>query len=165
ELTPTNCLRQTRLHPRCGTNFALVVFIVSFLALPFVPRDLLVPITSPSIVIALMRLPVELVLLPVIAGISYEIIRLAGKSKNERWVEIVLWPGLKTQLITTAEAAETHTEVAISALEAAVLAEEKGELTNTDDYVPTALRSGQEPDAPDHHVSDGSDVAGLADKA
>ncbi len=152
ELTPENCLMQTRLHPRCGTNFALLVFIVSFLLFPFVPRDLIVPADSPSWLIAITRLPVEIALLPFVAGISYEIIRLAGKFKNEKWVNIVLWPGLKTQLITTAEPDARHAEVAIAALEAAVLAEETGELTNSDDYVPVSLRRGEEPGAPDDQV-------------
>jgi uncharacterized protein YqhQ len=152
ELTPQNCLRQTRLHPRCGTNFALLVFIVSFLLFPFVPRDLIVPADSASWLIAITRLPVEIALLPLVAGISYEIIRLAGKFKNERWVNIVLWPGLKTQLITTAEPDARHAEVAIAALEAAVLAEETGELTNSDDYVPVSLRGSEEPAAPNDQV-------------
>jgi uncharacterized protein YqhQ len=152
ELTPENCLRQTRLHPRCGTNFALLVFIVSFLLFPFVPRDLIVPADSASWLIALTRLPVEIALLPIVAGISYEIIRLAGKFKNEVWVNIVLWPGLKTQLITTAEPEARHAEVAIAALEAAVLAEETGELTNSEDYTPVSLRGCEEPAAPNDQV-------------
>ncbi len=165
ELTPENCLRQTRLHPRCGTNFALLVFIVSFLLFPFVPRDLIVPSDSASWLIALTRLPVEIALLPIVAGISYEIIRLAGKFKNEMWVNIVLWPGLKTQLITTAEPDERHAEVAIAALEAAVIAEEQGELTNSDDYTPVALRGREEPGAPDREVGGRANDAGLAHEA
>jgi uncharacterized protein YqhQ len=165
DLTPGNCLRQSRLHPRCGTNFALIVFIVSFLLFPFVPRDLIVPGDSPSWLIALTRLPVELALLPIVAGISYEVIRIAGKFKNERWVNVVLWPGLKTQLITTAEPDERHAEVAIAALEAAVLAEEKGELTNSDDYVPACLRGSEEPGAPHDQVDRAAEKADLAHEA
>lgn len=152
ELTPDNCLRQTRLHPRCGTNFALLVFIVSFVLFPFVPRDLIVSNDAPLLLKVLSRLVIEIALLPIVAGISYEIIRLAGKFKNEVWVNIVLWPGLKTQLITTAEPEARHAEVAIAALEAAVLAEESGELTNEDDYTPIALRGSEEPAAPDDQV-------------
>jgi uncharacterized protein YqhQ len=163
ELTPENCLTQTRLHPRCGTNFAIIVFILSFMLFPFVPRDLVVPADSPSWLIALTRLPIEMLLLPIVAGLSYEIIRIAGKFKNEAWVNIVLWPGLKTQLITTAEPDARHAEVAIAALEAAVKAEETGELTNTEDY--DALRRGEEPAAPDGEVSGGADATGLANEA
>ena len=165
DLTAENCLRQTRLHPRCGTNFAIIVFVISFLLFPFVPRDLIVSANAPSWQIALTRLPIELALLPIVAGASYEIIRLAGKSKNKAWVNIALWPGLKTQLITTAEPDQRHAEVAISALEAAVLAEQKGELTVCDDYVPVSLRRGEEPRAPDHHVDRGAQHADLANES
>jgi uncharacterized protein YqhQ len=107
---------------------------------------------APLLLKVLSRLVIEIALLPIVAGISYEIIRLAGKFKNEMWVNIVLWPGLKTQLITTAEPEARHAEVAIAALEAAVLAEESGELTNEDDYTPIALRGSEEPAAPDDQV-------------
>lgn len=164
-LTSQNCLAQTRLHPRCGTNFALVVFMVSFLLFPFVPRDLIIHMDASPALIALVRLPVEISLLPLVAGISYETIRLAGKFKNEAWVNVLLWPGLKTQLITTAESEAKHAEVAISSLEAAVKAEESGELTNDDDYTPSFLRSGDEPGAPDKHVDGATDQARPAHEA
>lgn len=164
QLTSENCLNQTRLHPRCGTNFAIIVFIVSFLLFPLIPRDLIVASDAPSWMIALTRLPVELALLPFVAGISYETIRLAGKFKNEAWVNVLLWPGLKTQLITTAEPAANHAEVAIASLEAAVLAEEKGELTNEDDYTPAFLRSGDKPSTPHENVNSGTDQASGANE-
>ena len=164
ELTPDNCLRQTRLHPRCGTNFAILVFLVGFLLFPFIPRDLIVPADSSGWLIALTRLPVEIALLPVVAGISYEIIRIAGKFKNEAWVNFLLWPGLKTQLITTAVPEARHAEVAISSLEAAVLAEETGELTNSEDYTPVSLRGGEEPEAPDKGVEPSAEEARLANE-
>jgi uncharacterized protein YqhQ len=100
-----------------------------------------------------------------VAGISYEIIRIAGKFKNETWVNVVLWPGLKTQLITTAEPEARHAEVAIAALEAAVLAEETGELTNSDDYVPMALRGCEEPGAPDDQIDRAAQQTDLAHEA
>ncbi len=165
ELTSTNCLSQTRLHPRCGTNFAIIVFIISFLLFPFVPRDLIVSNDSPVWLIALMRLPVELALLPFVAGISYETIRLAGKFKNEAWVNVLLWPGLKTQLITTAMPYAKHAEVAIASLEAAVLAETTGELVNDEDYTPEFLRSGDEPRAPYKDIDGRADQARAANEA
>lgn len=165
DLTVENCLAQTRLHPRCGTNFAIIVFIVSFLLFPFVPRDLIVPNDSPVWLIALVRLPVELALLPLVAGISYETIRLAGKFKNEKWVDVLLWPGLKTQLITTEECEAKHAEVAIASLEAAILAEQTGELTNDENYVPVSLRSGYEPGAPHQDVDRRTQQARAANEA
>lgn len=161
ELTSENCLRKTRLHPRCGTNFAILVFMIGMLILIPIPRPLFLEGDPKQWMIVFERLAIEISLLPLIAGISYEVIRLAGKFKNERWVNILLWPGLKTQLITTAEPFANHAEVAITALEATVLAEETGELTNSDDYTPVFLRE-EEPAAPEEQVDAGTGDADLA---
>lgn len=127
-LTPEHALAQTRLHPRCGTNFAIVVLLIGLLIFPLIPRfgqsDAL------PILVVLMRLGIELVILPIIAGVAYEIIRAAGKAKNQAWVNILLRPGLATQLITTAEPAQKHVEVAIASLESVIKAERQGDLTN-----------------------------------
>ncbi len=134
ELNAENCMAQTRLHPRCGTNFVIIVTLVSFLLFPAIPRDLFVSGNSPGWLIALTRLPVELAMLPVVAGISYEVIRAAGKAKDQRWVNVILKPGLLTQLITTAEPDRPHVDVAIASLKAVMKAEDTGELTETDDF-------------------------------
>lgn len=134
ELTIENCSAQTRLHPRCGTNFLIVVTIIAFLFFPAIPRDLFVPATSPAWKIALSRVPLQLVFFPVIAGVSYEVIRAAGKAKDQKWVNIILKPGLMTQLITTAEPAPKHIEVALASLNSVIRAEHDGHLTNEDDY-------------------------------
>ena len=129
-----HCSKQTRLHPRCGTNFAIIVLVIGFLMLLFIPRY---PTIMGHKIEALwevvgLRILWELVLLPSIAGISYEVIRAAGKAKDQRWVNVLLKPGLATQLITTAEPEEKHIEVAIQSLEAVLEAEETGELRNTE---------------------------------
>jgi len=134
ELTVENCAAQTRLHPRCGTNFLIVVTALAFIIVPAIPRDLIVPANSSAWILALSRLPINLVVLPVLAGISYEIIRAAGKAKDQKWVNIILKPGLMTQLITTAEPAPKHLEVAIASLKAVLKAEDSGHLTVSDDY-------------------------------
>jgi uncharacterized protein YqhQ len=72
------------------------------------------------------------VLMPIIAGISYEVIRAAGKMKDAKWVNILLKPGLATQLITTEEPEERHIEVAIRSLRAVITAEETGVCENTE---------------------------------
>ncbi|MBS1715023.1 MAG: DUF1385 domain-containing protein [Armatimonadetes bacterium] len=141
ELTPENCAAQTRLHPRCGTNFLIIITAIAFLVFPLIPRDLFVPADSPSWKIALSRVPLQLVVLPVLAGISYEVIRLAGKARDQRWVNVILKPGLMTQLITTAEPGPKHIEVAIASLKAVIKAEESGHMTVSDDY------TGEEPGA------------------
>jgi uncharacterized protein YqhQ len=120
DLTVEACMRQTRMHPRCGTNFVILVAVISLAIMPWIPRDLLLPSTAGPLLLALSRLPVDLAFLPLIAGVSYEVIRLAGKSRDSKWVEWILKPGLLTQLITTAEPDEKHQEVAIAALQAAM---------------------------------------------
>lgn len=134
ELTVESTAKQTRLHPRCGTNFLIIVTMLAFIIVPAIPRDLIVPLHSPGWMLALSRLPINLVVLPILAGISYEIIRAAGKAKDQRWVNIILKPGLLTQLITTAEPAPKHLEVAIVSLQSVIKAEQTGELTNSDNF-------------------------------
>lgn len=124
---------QTRLHPRCGTNFAILVFLVGFLLFPLVPRYPYFGPDQPVLAVGL-RVLIELALLPLVAGISYEIIRAAGKAKDQRWVNILLKPGLMTQFITTEEPNAGHIEVGIAALDAVVQAEETGALLVSDDY-------------------------------
>ena len=96
----------SRLHPRCGTNFLLIVMVVSIFAFAFLGwPDLWLRIVS------------RIVLLPLIAGISYEIIRYAGNSQST-WISYVITPGLWLQYLTTREPSDDQIEVAIKALEA-----------------------------------------------
>ena len=123
ELDMASTLGQTRLHPRCGTSFAIVVLIVSFIIFTFVPRY---PLGQSSSVFinATVRFLLELVVLPFISGIAYEVIRFAGKMKNSKLVQGLLWHGLMSQYLTTREPEERHAEVALAALKAVVDAEE-----------------------------------------
>lgn len=143
ELNESNCLAQTRLHPRCGTNFAIIVVILGFLMSVWIPRYPTLfgyQVTGGAAVVT--RLALELfVLMPVIAGISYEVIRAAGKMKDQKWVGILLKPGLATQLITTEEPEPKHVEVAIRSLKAVLTAEESGVCENTE--VPAVSASPQ----------------------
>jgi len=126
-----NCKLQTRLHPRCGTSFAVIVLIVGFILFPLVPRfhfDAIQPEWMAKTLAALARVGIELLILPIIAGISYEMIRFAGKFRNQRWVMLAFKPGLMTQYLTTAEPNDGQVEVALTALKAVVKAEMTGEL-------------------------------------
>ncbi len=131
ELTVPNVMEQTRLHPRCGTNFAIMVIIVGFLVFIPIPRDLFVGPEAPDWLIVIVRNLVKLLILPIVAGISYEVIRAAGKMRDERWVNFILKPGLATQLITTEPAKEKHAEVAVTALKAVLDAEETEALVDS----------------------------------
>ncbi len=127
-LSVESAKHQTRLHPRCGTNFAIVVLLVGLLLFPLIPR--FGQSDAPMALVVLIRLGFELLMLPIIAGISYEVIRAAGRAKDQRWVNILLKPGLLTQYITTEEPDEKHLEVAVESLKAVLLAEDTGELTD-----------------------------------
>ena len=108
ELTVENVKRHTRLHPRCGTSFLLIVMVVSMLAFFFIPKIFFV-----------YRLLLRLALLPVIAGVSYEIIKYAGRHDNA-FTRIISKPGMWFQYITTNEPDEDQIEVAIASLNAVI---------------------------------------------
>lgn len=117
ELTVENVKKYSRLHPRCGTSFLLVVMIVSILTFAFLGwPDLVERITS------------RIILLPIIAGVSYEFIRLAGKSNN-LLVKIISKPGLLMQHLTTKEPDDEMMEVSIASLKAVVAENEKKDNT------------------------------------
>lgn len=104
ELTVENVRKYTRFHPRCGTSFIFITLIVSILVMCIVPIYQVVP-----------RMIVSILLLPVVVGISYEFIRIAGRSNN--WLTRALsWPGLQIQRITTREPDASQIECAIAAL-------------------------------------------------
>lgn len=104
ELTVENVKSFTTLHPRCGTSFLIIVLAVSIVVFSFV--------TWSSV---WMRIVLKLVFLPLIAGIAYEIIKWAGKNDNA-FVNIVSYPGLMMQKLTTKEPDDSQIEVAIAAL-------------------------------------------------
>lgn len=104
ELTPENARKFCRLHPRCGTSFLLIVMVVSIIAFSFLGWG---PVWQ--------RLLLRLALLPVVAGVSYEAIKFAGRSDN-RVVQLLTKPGLWLQYLTTREPDDSQLEVAIAAM-------------------------------------------------
>ena len=108
DLKVANAKVFSTLHPRCGTSFLLVVMIVSILVFSTVHFDTLTG-----------KFLSRIVLLPLVAGISYEIIRYSAKHPNSL-LRIVTFPGLLLQKITTKEPDETQLEIAIRALEEAL---------------------------------------------
>lgn len=105
-LTVENVRRHSRLHARCGTNFLLIVMVTSIFVFAF--------LGWPSL---WERIVSRVVLMPVVAGIAYELIRLAGRSENG-FVKFLITPGLWLQYMTTREPEDDQIEVAIRALEA-----------------------------------------------
>ena len=114
-LTPENAQRFSRLHPRCGTSFLLVVMVVAIFV--FAPIGL--PAWYWLVVTRILGVPL-------IAGISFELIKFAGRNRSRRWVRAVMWPGLKLQLLTTREPDLDQLAVAIAALEAVLELEQPG---------------------------------------
>jgi uncharacterized protein YqhQ len=113
ELVPARAKLYSRLHPRCGTSFLLIVMVLAIFVFA--------PIGLPA---WYWLLASRILGIPLIAGLSYEVIKWAGKNRRKRWVRAVMWPGLMLQNLTTREPDEAQLAVAIAALDK-VLAEEK----------------------------------------
>lgn len=125
ELDRDFCQAQTRFHPRCGTSFAVIVLIVSLFFFTFVPRYPLGENTF-GLINVLIRVALEIIILPIIAGISYELLRLAGKFRNQGFVNVAFKPGVWTQHLTTREPNLDQVDVAIVALKNVLRAEKSG---------------------------------------
>ena len=107
DLTPENAQKFGRLHPRCGTNFMFLVMVISIIIFSFTGWESLGQ-----------RVVSRILLLPLVSGVTYEIIRWLGKS-DSTISKIIAWPGLLLQKITTKEPDEKMLEVAIASLKAA----------------------------------------------
>lgn len=111
ELTVENVRKHLRYHPRCGTSFLLFVMIISIIVYAFLPRfDQYI-----KIIAVLLRMGTRLLCLPIVAGLSYEVIKWAGRSKN-RCVGVLSKPGLWLQKLTTREPNDEQIEVAIESM-------------------------------------------------
>ena len=104
------------LHPRCGTNFLMIVMLISIFIFAF--------LGWPSLPVRIMS---RIVLMPVVAGISYEIIRYAGNHIEHPWVRRAILPGLLLQKLTTREPDDSQIEVAIASLKAVLPPDESHE--------------------------------------
>ena len=123
-LTPSNASRFSRLHPRCGTTFLLLVMIVAIFVFA--------PIGLPAWYWLLLT---RILGVPLIAGISFELIKLSGKHRKRRWVRAIMWPGIQLQYLTTREPDHAQLAVAIAALEAVLKAEPDLATKHADDLV------------------------------
>jgi len=126
ELSPEVAQQFTTAHVRCGTNFLLTVMVVAVFVYSLIPRPNLWFVIGSRIV-----------LMPVIAGISYELIRFAAKRMDRRWVRVLVRPGLALQRLTTREPDLEQLEVAIASLRAVLTAEQQAEVaTRVGRHVP-----------------------------
>jgi uncharacterized protein YqhQ len=123
ELVPQRAKLYSRLHPRCGTSFLLIVMVLAI----FVFAPLGLPAWYWLVASRILGIPL-------IAGLSYEVIKWAGRNRRKRWVRGLMWPGLMLQNLTTREPDEEQLAVAIAALEK-VLAEESPEVAAAEQQI------------------------------
>ncbi|HYZ30138.1 MAG TPA: DUF1385 domain-containing protein [Thermoleophilaceae bacterium] len=123
ELTPENAKQFSRLHPRCGTSFLLIVMIVAiFVFAPLGRPDWWVLIVS------------RVLGIPIVAGLAFELIKVFGKNRTKRWARTLMWPGMQLQKLTTREPDLSQLAVAIAAL-GAVLAVENPKAASDEDKI------------------------------
>jgi uncharacterized protein YqhQ len=122
-LTPENAQRFSRLHPRCGTSFLLIVMIVAIVVFA--------PLGQPEWYWLFLS---RIVGIPLVAGLAFEVIKWFGRNRSRRWARALMWPGLQLQRLTTREPDLAQLAVAIAALEA-VLAVESPEDASDEDRV------------------------------
>ena len=131
-LCPENAEEFYTLHPRCGTSFLVFVLIVSLLLFSF--------LGWPNLALRILS---RILLIPVIAGISYELLRLAGRSDG-KLVRILSWPGLQLQRLTTMEPTRDQLEVAILAMKAVLVDPSTPEINSFVDKDGNKVRSRAE---------------------
>jgi uncharacterized protein YqhQ len=112
-LEPETAARFSRLHPRCGTSFLLIVMIVAIFV--FAPLGL----PAWYLLVASRILGV-----PLIAGLSFEVVKFAGRNRGRGWVQALMWPGMQLQKLTTREPDRAQLAVAIAAMDAVLAVED-----------------------------------------
>jgi uncharacterized protein YqhQ len=115
EMTPARASLYSRLHPRCGTSFLLVVMIMAIFVFA--------PVGLPAWWILVLT---RIVGVPLIAGLSFEVIKWAGRNRRRRWVQLIMYPGLQLQRLTTREPDLDELAVSIAALQAVLAVETPG---------------------------------------
>src|SRR5437588_777932 len=121
ELVPQRATLYSRLHPRCGTSFLLIVMIMAIFVFA--------PIGLPAWWLLVLT---RVLGVPLIAGLSFEVIKWAGRNRRRRWVQLVMYPGLQLQKLTTREPDLSQLAVAISAMSAVLAVQEASGVSAAD---------------------------------
>jgi uncharacterized protein YqhQ len=121
DLTPENAKRFSRLHPRCGTSFLLIVMIVAIFVFA--------PLGTPE---WYWLFASRIVGIPLVAGLAFEVIKWFGRNRTKRWARALMWPGMQLQKLTTREPDLSQLAVAIAALEAVLAVENPAEASEED---------------------------------
>ncbi|MBE0476184.1 MAG: DUF1385 domain-containing protein [Coriobacteriia bacterium] len=124
-LSPGVIQGHTTKHVRCGTSFLLMVMVVALVVFSLVPvRTILEALGVTHRLGSLgLNILIRIALLPLVAGLAYEVVRWAGKRPDDPFVRVLLWPGLQLQRMTTREPDDSMVEVAVVAMEAVALRE------------------------------------------
>jgi len=122
ELKVENARPFTTLHPRCGTSFLVFVLIISIFIFSIIPTDM------PFYINFMWRIP----LIPLIAGVGYEVLKASARHKDKIWMKIMIWPGLQVQRITTRKPDDSMLEVGLASLEAVAKAEREWQAKHPD---------------------------------
>ncbi len=111
-LTTANVRRHPTAHPRCGTEFLVVLILLSIIAFTIVGRQ------DPGVMVGS-----RIVLIPVLAAVGYEVLRWGARHRANPIVRVIMWPGILVQMITTKQPSDDQIEVAIVSMEQALLAD------------------------------------------
>ncbi|CAA9488448.1 MAG: FIG069887: hypothetical protein [uncultured Solirubrobacterales bacterium] len=122
-LSPENAQGFSRLHPRCGTSFLLIVMIVAIVV--FAPVTYLLPEWY-------WLFSTRVIGIPLVAGLSFEVLKLFGRKRDKAWARALMWPGLQLQRLTTREPDLDQLAVSIAALEAVLAVEDPAEASEED---------------------------------
>ena len=120
-LTPENAQRFSRLHPRCGTSFLLIVMIVAIFVFA--------PLGTPA---WYWLFASRVVGIPLVAGLAFEVIKWFGRNRTKRWARVLMAPGMQLQKLTTREPDLDQLAVAIAALEAVLAVEDPDKASQED---------------------------------
>jgi uncharacterized protein YqhQ len=121
DLTPERAKLYSRLHPRCGTSFLLIVMVMAIFVFA--------PVGLPAWWILVLT---RILGVPLIAGLSFEVIKWAGRNRSRRWVQVIMYPGLQLQRLTTREPDLDQLAVSIAALQAVLAVETPGDTSSED---------------------------------
>ncbi len=133
-LTVQNAMESSRIHPRCGTSFIFIVLVINLLVFAVLPRPAFI----------LERFALHIAVVPIVAGIAYEVIKFAGKFRRNPLVMMVFAPGMWSQYLTTREPEPRHVEVALESLLSVLDAEGHQMRPETDPEIRRALEAEPE---------------------
>lgn len=137
DLTVENARKFTTLHPRCGTSFLFFLIFISIVLFSAIFTLLPIPTNLPKLLQHLVAICFKMVLMFPIAGISYEVIKWAGKNPNKMVCKVVSQPGMWLQKLTTKEPDDEQLEVALASIKTALFLEKKYNLKDSKDKILT----------------------------